>query len=166
MLVTCRRPPWPGSPVISTRNCSRTVRNSRSIFPRPCGRPGVEWVSLMPSTAQAAQQPRIDERGAVIDVDPVGDAVAGQGGPQRGGEADGVLGVAEPVPGDQPRVVIDEREKVRFPAADHGPVQRVAGPHLVGAGRLEPAEHRRRAAVRAGGQLQPREVALQGPLRR
>jgi hypothetical protein len=49
-----------------------------------------------------AQQPRIDESGAVVDVDPLGDTVAGQGGPQRGGEADGVLGAAEPVPGDQP----------------------------------------------------------------
>ena len=49
-----------------------------------------------------AQQPRIDERGPVVDVDPVGDAVAGQRGPQCGGEADGVFRVAEPVPGDQP----------------------------------------------------------------
>jgi len=40
-------------PVISTRNCSRTVRKNRSIFPRPCGRPGVEWTSRIPSFAQA-----------------------------------------------------------------------------------------------------------------
>ena len=62
-------------------------------------------------------------------------------------------------------MIVDEREQVSFPAADHRPVQRVAGPQLVRAGRLEPAEHRRRAAIRAGGELQPHEMALQGPLR-
>ena len=50
----------------------------------------------------AAQQPRVHESGAVINVDPAGDAGAGQGGPQRGGEPDGVFGVAEAVTGDQP----------------------------------------------------------------
>jgi hypothetical protein len=117
----------------------------------------------MPSTAQP-QQPRVCERGPVIDVDAFGDTAAGQGGPQRGSEADGVLGVAEAVPGDQARVVVDESEKIRLAAADDGPVQCVSGPHLVGTGRLEPAEHRRRAAVWPGVQFQAREVALQGPL--
>jgi hypothetical protein len=50
----------------------------------------------------AAQQPRVHERGPVIDIDAFGDAAAGQGWPQRGSEADNVLGVAEAVPGDQP----------------------------------------------------------------
>jgi len=72
--------------------------------------------------------------------------------------------VAEAVPGDQPRVVVDEREKIGFAAADDGPVEGVSGPYLVGAGRFEPAEDRRRAAVGPGVQFQPREVALQGPL--
>ena len=37
----------------STRNCSRTVRKNRSIFPRPWGRPGAECTSLIPRTAHA-----------------------------------------------------------------------------------------------------------------
>ena len=105
-------------------------------------------------------------RRIVVDVDAVGDAAAGQGGPQRRGEADGVFGVAEPVPGDQPRVVVDEREQVRFAAADDGPVQGVAGRQLVGAGCLELAEDRRRAAVWPGEEFQADEMALQGPLGR
>jgi hypothetical protein len=61
-------------------------------------------------------------------------------------------------------VVVDESEKVRFAAADDGPVEGISGPHLVGTARLEPAERRRRAAVWPGVQFQAREVALQGPL--
>ncbi len=38
---------------ISTRNCSRTVRKNRSIFPRPAGCPGRECTRRIPSTAQA-----------------------------------------------------------------------------------------------------------------
>ena len=30
-----------------------TVRNTRSIFPRPSGRPGRLWISRIPSTAHA-----------------------------------------------------------------------------------------------------------------
>ena len=43
------RPAAAGS--ISTRNWSRTVRFHRSIFPRPCGFPGLLCTSLMSSTA-------------------------------------------------------------------------------------------------------------------
>ena len=41
----------PPAASISTRNWSRTVRFQRSIFPRPCGFPGLLCTSLMSSTA-------------------------------------------------------------------------------------------------------------------
>ncbi len=37
----------------STKNWSLTVRKTRSILPRPSGRPGREWMSRMPRLAQA-----------------------------------------------------------------------------------------------------------------
>jgi hypothetical protein len=56
-FISARSPTWrPGSPspaAISTTNSLLTVRKNLSIFPRPCGRRGVEWTSLMPSFAQA-----------------------------------------------------------------------------------------------------------------
>ncbi|HMI25463.1 MAG TPA: hypothetical protein VK594_13325, partial [Streptosporangiaceae bacterium] len=63
-------------------------------------------------------------------------------------------------------MVVQEGEQVRLAAGDMRAVQRVAGPQLVRPGRLEPAEHGRRAPVRAGGQLQPLEVPLQRAHRR
>jgi len=48
-------------------------------------------------------------------------------------------------------MIVDEREQIRFPAADPPAVQRIPGPQLVRIARLEPAEHRIAggAAVRA-----------------
>ena len=88
------------------------------------------------------QQPGVDERRAVVDVDPVGDPARAQRGAQRGGQAHGVLGEPEPVPDDRPGVVVEEGEQVGLAAADVRAVQRVPGPQLVRAGGLEPAEHR------------------------
>ena len=45
--------PPSGSPAISTRNCCWITPKTRSIFPRPIGRPGAECVSFTPSTAHA-----------------------------------------------------------------------------------------------------------------
>ena len=83
---------------------------------------------------------------------------------QRGFQPHGVLAAGPPIAGQQAAVVVDEREQDRLAAADGRAVQRVAGPALVRRVGLEPAERLRRLPVRAGGQLQAHEVALQGPL--
>ena len=56
------------------------------------------------------QQPGIDERRPVVDVDPVGDPARGERGTQRRGQAHGVLGEPEPVPHDRAGVVVEEGE--------------------------------------------------------
>src|SRR4029453_16484210 len=65
----------------------------------------------------------------------------------------------------RPRMVVQESEQIRFTTTDVRAVQRVAGPDLVGPGRLEPAEHLPRTRRRSM-QFEAFEVALQGPLRR
>jgi hypothetical protein len=110
------------------------------------------------------QQPSVDESGTVIDIYRLRDAPAGQGGTQRGGQPHGVLGVSEPVPHHRPAVIINEGEQVGFPARHHRPVQSVAGPAFVGAGRFEPAEHRGRRR-RWAGKFQPGEQAQRRGLR-
>ena len=55
----------------------------------------------MPELRAGPQQPRVDERRPVVDVDRVRDAAGGQRRAQRRGQADGVLGEPEPVP-DRP----------------------------------------------------------------
>ena len=89
-----------------------------------------------------AQQPGVDERRAVVDVDPVGDPARTERGAQRGRQAHGVLGEPEPMAHDRPGVVVEEREQIRLAAADVRAVQGVTGPQLVGPQRLEPPEHR------------------------
>jgi hypothetical protein len=116
-----------------------------------------------------AQQPRVDERGAVVDIDPVGDPARPQRRAQRRGQPHGVLGEPEPMPHDRPGVVVEEGEQVGLAAADDRAVQGVPGPQLVRAGGFEPPEHRK--AGRAGrGQVGDARVvgepALQGPLTR
>ena len=74
----------------------------QALYLPPPLRPAWGGVGELDAQHRASpQQPCIDEGGPVVDVDALGDAAAGQGGPQRGSEADGVLGVTEPVPGDQ-----------------------------------------------------------------
>jgi len=58
-----------------------------------------------------------------------------------------------PPPHDRPGVVVEEREQIRLAPADGRPVQRVAGPQLVRAIGLEPAEHR--FAARAASRERP-----------
>jgi len=59
--------------------------------------------------------------------------------PERRRQPNGVLGETPPVSRDQPGMIVDEREEIRFPAADPPAVQRIPGPQLVRIGRLEPA---------------------------
>ena len=124
-----------------------------------------------PELRAGSQQPGVDERRAVVDIDRVRDSPGAERRAQRGGEADGVLGEPEPVPHDRPGVVIEEGEQVGLAPADVRAVQGVAGPHLVGAVGLEPTEHRLAAGAAGGERAQlradqriGREVALQGPL--
>jgi hypothetical protein len=111
-----------------------------------------------------AQQPRIDERAAVIDIDMLGDAAGGQRRAQRGGQPDDIFMERPPGAHHRPGVVIDEAEQVRLPPADHGPVQGVAGPQLVRPGGLEPAERLLPGIGGQGGQLQPGKQPLQRPV--
>ena len=55
-----------------------------------------------PELRARAQQPGVDERGAVVDIDAVRDPARAERGAQRGGEANGVLGEPEPMPHDRP----------------------------------------------------------------
>lgn len=69
---------------------------------------------------------------------------------QRGGQLDSVLGIAEPVPDDRPRMIIQECEQVGFAArrrADRAERRRSTARSDE---RLEPAEHRRRDRSGAG----------------
>ena len=68
------------------------------------------------------QQPPIHIGRAVIDIHGLGDAAGGQRRAQRGGQPHGVLGIAPPVAGQQPGVIVQEREQIRF--ADHQFVSR------------------------------------------
>jgi hypothetical protein len=101
----------------------------------------------------------VAERRAVIDEDPGRDGAGGQRGPQRPRQRDDALRPA-PAPGhDGAAVVVDEAEQVAFAALDHRAVQRVAGPQVVRARRLEGPE--RRGGAAGAGQLEPAEVTLQ-----
>jgi len=77
------------------------------------------------------QQPRIDERRSVVDVDGLRDAPGSERRAQRGGQPDRVFGEPEPGGHHRPRVIIDEREKIGLAAVHPDRVQRVPGPDLV-----------------------------------
>jgi hypothetical protein len=113
------------------------------------------------------QQPRIDEGAAVIDVGRFGDAPAGQGGAQRGGQPHDILVKCPPGAHHRPGMIIDEAEQVGLAPGDDRAVQRIPGPQLVRPGGLEPAEHLLLPGI--GGrpvQLQPAEQPLQRAVRR
>ena len=116
----------------------------------------------------AAQQPRVDEGTAVVEVSRFRDAAGLQGRAERRGHPDHVVVVRPAGAHHGAKVVIDEREKVRLRPADHGAVERVPRPHFIRPGALEPSEgplfflRPRRRPV----QLQPLEQPLQGPVRR
>jgi hypothetical protein len=57
------------------------------------------------------QQPRIDERGAVVHIDPGRDPAGGQRRLQGRSQAHGVLGVTEPITRQQPGVVINKANR-------------------------------------------------------
>src|SRR5712691_1461507 len=63
-------------------------------------------------------------------------------------------------------MIVDEGEQEGLATRDHGAVERIAGPPVVRRGGLEPAERPWWQPVRAGVQLQPGEVPLQGALAR
>ena len=98
-----------------------------------------------PELAAGPQQPRVNERRAVIDVAVGRHAAAGEGWFQRSGQPHGVLGEAEPVADRESGVIVEEREQVGLAAADARPVQRVADPPLVRCVGFEPAEDHRAA---------------------
>ena len=116
-----------------------------------------------PEPGADPRQRRIHEGGAVVHVDGLGYPVGLQGWAQRCGQPDGVLGERPAARGHQSRMVVEEREQVRLAAADPEPVQPVADPDLVRAGRLEPAGRLGRAARR---EVEGAEVAQQRRLRR
>ena len=115
-----------------------------------------------------AQQPRIHERAAVVHIGVFRDAADSQGRAQRGGQPDDIFVEGPPGAHHRPGMVVDEAEQVRFPASDHGPVQCVTGPQLIGPAGLEPAEHLLLPVTVSGGavQLEPPEQPLQGPVGR
>ena len=79
----------------------------------------------MPSLAQARSSHASTNATAVVDIDPCGDAARGQGRAQRGREPHGVLGEPEPVPDQQPGVIVEEREQVGLASGDDRAVQGV-----------------------------------------
>ena len=111
------------------------------------------------------QQPRITERAAIVDVNRAGYPAGAQRGPQRSRQSHRIFGVAEPVAGRQPGMVVKKAEEVGFAVPDPRAVQCVADPQLVGVGGLEPAEHRRGRAGGRAHQIEPVEMAQQGRLR-
>ena len=110
-----------------------------------------------------AGQRLIREAGPVIDIQPGRDAADRDRPLQRLGQVQAVLAEPPPEPGDQPRMVVYEREQVGLPARHMGAVQDIAGPQQVGGLGLEPAVHH---PAPGRGDLLPHEVPLQGPLRR
>jgi hypothetical protein len=113
------------------------------------------------------QQPRINERGSVIDVDRFRDPADGQRRAQRGRQPHHVLVERPPGAHHRPGMIIDEAEQVCLAAGDLRAVQRVAGPQLIGPGGLEPAEDLLLPGIiRRLVQLQPGEQPLQCPVRR
>lgn len=68
------------------------------------------------------QQPRIDERAAVVHVDPGRNTAGGQRRAQRGGQPHGIFGEAKPIADRQPCVVVEESEQVGLAVPDPRPV--------------------------------------------
>ena len=127
--------------------------------------PGVD--ELYAEDGAAAQQPRIDERAAVVQVDGLRDAAPLQGGAERRRHPDHVVVIGPPGAHHGAGVVVEEREKVGLAPGDDRAVEGVAGPHLVRPGALEPAEGPLLLLLpRRDVQLQPLEQPLQGPVRR
>jgi hypothetical protein len=133
-------------------------------FPSAGGLPRLGMHQPDPQRRARAEQLFVHEGRSVVDIDRGGDAAGGDAGAQRGLEPHRVLAACPPVTGEQPAVVIEEREQDRLTSVDGGAVQRVAGPPLIRGVGFEPAERLRWLPVRSGVQLQPHEVPLQGPL--
>ena len=137
-------------------------------FPSSLWFPGPGVDELDAQDGAAAQQPRVDEGRAVVQVGGLRDAAGLQGRAERRGHPDHVVVMRPAGAHHGPGVVVDEREKIRLLPADHRPVERVSRPHLVRPGALEPAEGPL-LLLRPRGrpvQLQPLEQPLQGPVRR
>jgi hypothetical protein len=119
-----------------------------------------------PEFGTRPQQPGIDKSGPVVHVGGGGrDAAGGQRRFQRGGQAHGVLGEPEPVAHRETRMIVQEREQVRFSATDSRPVQRITHPPLVRCRSLEPAEHHPGAsggAHQLAAVKQPQQRGLRG----
>ena len=100
-------------------------------LPPALGPSGLAVHQLDAQPGAGPQQPRVDERRAVVHVDVLGDAAGGQRRAQRGGQPDGVLGEPEPGGHHRPGMIIEEREQVGLAAVHPDRVQRVPGPDLV-----------------------------------
>jgi hypothetical protein len=111
-------------------------------------------------TCAGAQQLLVDHGGTVVQIDRLRDPAGGEPITQRGLQADGVLASGPPIAGQQPAVVVDEREQDRLAAVDRRAVQRVTGPPHVRCVGLEPAERARRLPVRASVEFQAHKVPL------
>lgn len=68
------------------------------------------------------QQPGIDKRRPVIDINTSRNPAAGQRRLQRGTQPDSVLGEPETVPADQPGMIIEEGEQIGLSPTDPRPV--------------------------------------------
>src|SRR5271165_1183447 len=130
--------PRPAAGRNATSPRTRSWNSSRTSEPAP---------PVMPSaTALAYQLPgplrlnRHNRRIGIIQVAGPGNAAGLQGRAEPGGHPDHVVVVRPAGAHHRPRVVVDEREKIRLLPADHRPVERVARPHLVRPRALEPAE--------------------------
>ena len=97
----------------------------------PRAGPGREWISRMPEAGAGAQQLGGHERAAVVQIDGLGHTPDGQPGSQGGLGPHGVLGGHPPIAGEQPGVVVQEREQDGLVPADDRAVQGVADPQLV-----------------------------------
>jgi site-specific DNA recombinase len=110
------------------------------------------------------EQLRGDERRSAVDQDRLGDTAGHQSGPERRLQSEHVLAGAPSPPDQQPRVIIDERQKDRAAgrrAGQHRAMQSVPGPQLVAHGGLEAAiDLPGRAAVGADVQPLASEVRL------
>jgi hypothetical protein len=110
---------------------------------------------------------RHNRRIGIIQVDSLRDPAPLESRAERRRHPDHVV-VASPAGAhDGAGVVVQEREQVALAPADHRAVERVAGPHLIRPGALEPAESPLLLLLADWGiQLEPLEQPLQGPVRR
>jgi hypothetical protein len=108
-------------------------------FASALGFPGPGVDQLYAQDAAAAQQPRVDEGTAVIEVGGPRDAAPLEGGAERRRHPHHVVVVSPAGAHDRTGVVVDEREQVRLPPVDDGAVESVLCRPRRYADKLDPA---------------------------